>query len=76
MKTDVQKLAALIDYLELNEKMAYSRMWAETYFRIGDEVTSWRMLFAWVEAKDERSKMWKSFQDYYSDAILLKEGGV
>ena len=76
MKTDVQKLAALIDYLELNKKMAYHRLWAENYFQMGDEFTSWRWLFMWVEAKDERSKMWQTFQQHYPDAIVLKEGGL
>ena len=76
MKTDTQKLSMLIDYLEINRKMTYHRMWAETYFQVGDETTSWRMLLAWVEAKDERSKLWKTFQKHYPDAIVLKEGGL
>lgn len=74
MKTDKQKLSALIDYLELNKKMAYYRMWAETYFQVGDETTSWRMLLAWVEAKDERAALWRKFQKHYTDAIFLREG--
>ena len=74
MKTDVQKLAALIDYLALNQQMAYHRLWAETYFQAGDEVASWRFLFTWAYAKDERSKLWKTFQQHYPDAIMLKEG--
>ena len=74
MKTDVQKLSMLIDYLALNKEMAYHRMWAQMWHEVDDEVTSWRMLFTWAELREERSEMWQKFQKHYTDAIFLREG--
>ena len=74
MKTDKQKLIGLDEFLHLNRNIVLHRLWAHTYYEVGDERTSWLQLFFWCEAKDIRSKHWKTFQRYYPDAIVLKEG--
>jgi len=74
MSTDQNKLRALLEYMELNHKVARRRLFAEEAYDVKDEKQSWEWLFGWCEAKDERAQMWTWFQDEYPDAIMLKEG--
>lgn len=74
MRTNKDKLQALIKYLCLNHRMAVYRLWAEQFYEEKDDRAGWEWLFYWAEARDERSEMWKWFQDEYPDAIMLKEG--
>ena len=74
MRTHKDKLQALYEYLGLNIVMVHYRLRAEEFYDRSNEKQSWEYLFRWAEAKDERAKMWKWFQDEYPDAIMLKEG--
>ena len=74
MRTNKAKLMSLLEYMELNHKVARRRLFAEQAYDAKDEKQSWEWLFGWCEAKDERAKMWKWFQDVYPSAVMLKEG--
>lgn len=74
MRTNKDKLEALLRYLELNVEIVTNLLGAENLYDIGDDRGSWNYLFLWCEAREERSQMWKWFQDEYPDAVMLKEG--
>lgn len=74
MKTDKEKLRDLEEFLHLDKNIVLHRLWAETYYDVKNMDKSWLQLFYWCEAKDIRSSHWQTFQRYYPDAIVLKEG--
>jgi len=74
MRTHKDKLMSLLEYMELNHKVARRRLFAEQAYDAKDEKQSWEWLLFWCEAKDERAEMWKWFKKEYPDASMLKEG--
>lgn len=73
--TDYQILRRLARYYDEQRNVTTCMLAAMDFFEMGEETESWLWLFEWEEARDARDKFWKTFQDHYFDALILKEGG-
>lgn len=72
--TDIKLLTLLNDYYNAQKNVVYTMIWAMKEFRKGHDDVSLAYLFAWCEAKDERSRVWKKFNSEFPRATMLKEG--
>lgn len=72
--TDDQILTRLARFYDEQYNVTICLLAAMDFFEMGEETESWLWLFEWEEARHARDKFWKRFQDYYFDALVLKEG--